>query len=240
MSRIRASLHDLRLTPRNAWHSRAFYLGAVLLLTVGTAGATLMFTLIRGIVLRPLPVLAEDRLVVSWLVPRSGLATHLPYRSDDVEGIDRSNESFEHITGVGYNGAMEHTWHDGSRSFIAGTVAVMGGFFDVAGVTPRPGRALHREDDRSGSERRLVLSHGVWQRVFAGSPDVIGRVIQFKRHSFTVAGVMPPDFEYPSGAEIDRVQRRAQGEQRAPERRPARLTTRPEPTTKRQALSVER
>ena len=76
-------------------------------LALGMAGAIVMFTLVRGILLRPLPVPDEDRLVVSWRVPRSGLATHVPYRSADVEEIGRASRSFEKITGVGYNGAFE-------------------------------------------------------------------------------------------------------------------------------------
>ena len=202
MLTLRSWFRGVRLTVRNVRRARSFYVSTVLVLALGMAGATLMFTLIRGIVLRPLPVPDEDRLVVSWLVPRTGLPTHIPYRSADVEEFDRSSRSFAHVTGVGYNGAMDETWSDGSRSFTASTVAVMGGFFDVADVTPQLGRRLRREDDRSGAERLVVLSHGVWRRVFAGSSTVIGRTLRLKRHTFTVAGVMPADFEYPSGAEI--------------------------------------
>ena len=168
---FRTSLYDLRLTLRHAGRAKAFYASAVLTLALGIAGATVMFTLVRGILLRPLPVPDEDRLVVSWRVPRSGLATHVPYRSADVEEIGRASRSFEKVTGVGYNGAFEQDWRLGDVWITAKTVAVMGGFFDVAGVRPQIGRALTVEDDRRGAERLVVLSHGAWVRLFAAAPN---------------------------------------------------------------------
>jgi predicted permease len=199
---FRTLLYDLRLTLRHAGRAKAFYLSAVMTLALGMAGAIVMFTLVRGILLRPLPVPDEDRLVVSWRVPRSGLATHVPYRSADVEEIGRASRSFEKITGVGYNGAFEQEWRLGDVWITAKTVAVMGGFFDVAGVRPQLGRALTVEDDRRGAERMVVLSHGAWVRLFTASPKAIGQTLRLQNTAFTVAGVMPPDFAYPSGSEI--------------------------------------
>ena len=74
MTTLFAWLHDVRLAARGLGRAKAFYATAVLTLAVGIAGATVMFTLIRGILLRPLPVPDEDRLVVSWRVPPTGLA----------------------------------------------------------------------------------------------------------------------------------------------------------------------
>ena len=78
----------------------------------------------------------------------------------------------------------------------------MGGFFDVAGVRPQIGRALTVEDDRRGAERLVVLSHSAWVRLFAAAPNAIGQTLYLQNHAFTVAGVMPADFEYPGGSEI--------------------------------------
>lgn len=199
---VRTCLHDLRLALRLAGRAKTFYLGAVLTLAIGMAGATVMFTLIRGILLRPLPVPDEDRLVVSWRVPPTGQAIHVPYRSSDVEAIARDSRVFERVAGVGYNGAYEQTWEDGARVFGAGTAVVMGEFFAVAGVTPLLGQALTRDHDRPGSEKAVVLSHAAWQRLFGGAPDVVGRTIVARSHAYRIAGVMPADFEYPRGVEI--------------------------------------
>jgi putative ABC transport system permease protein len=199
---FRTWFSDLRLALRHAGRAKAFYASAVLTLALGMAGATVMFTLVRGILLRPLPVPDEDRLVVSWRVPRAGLATHVPYRSADVEEIGRASRSFEKIAGVGYNGAFEQEWRVGDVWFTAKTVAVMGGFFDVAGVRPAIGRALTIADDRRGAERAVVLSHGAWLRLFAATPEALGQTLYLQNKAFVVAGVMPADFVYPAGSEI--------------------------------------
>jgi putative ABC transport system permease protein len=195
-------VHDLRLALRGVRRAKAFYVTAVLTLAVGMAGATVMFTLIRGILLRPLPVPDEQRLVVSWRVPPSGTAIHVPYRSGDIEAIARDSRVFERVSGVGYNGAFEQIWHDGARTFTANTAAVMGEFFAVAGVEPLLGSALTRDHDRPGTAKAIVLSFGAWQRLFGGAPDVVGRTMVARASAYRIAGVMPPDFEYPRGVEI--------------------------------------
>lgn len=194
-------IHDLRLAFRGVVRARGFYSAAVLTLAIGMAGATVMFTLIRGILLRPLPVPDEDRLVVSWRVAPEG-PTHVPYRADDVEEIGRTSRLFAGVTGVGYNGAWDQVWADGGTEFTARTAVVMGRFFAVAGATPLLGRALTADDDREGAERVVVLSHAAWQRVFAGEPAVVGRRLVMRSHGFLVVGVMPPDFEYPPSVEL--------------------------------------
>ncbi len=193
---------DVRLALRGVARAKAFYATAVVTLAVGMAGATVMFTLVRGILLRPLPVPDEDRLVVSWRIPPTGQAIHVPYRSSDIEAIARDSRVFERVAGVGYNGAFEQTWEDGARVFGAETAVVMGEFFAVAGVMPLLGQALTRDHDRSGTEKVVVLSHAAWQRLFGGAPEVVGRTIVARTHAYRIAGVMPPDFEYPRGVEI--------------------------------------
>lgn len=195
-------IEDLRAAARGVGRAKAFYATAVLTLAVGMAGATLMFTLIRGILLRPLPVPDEDQLVVSWRVPPTGLATHVPYRASDIETLARESQTFAALTGVGYNGAFDLTWEDGGRPLSARTAVVMGEFFRVAGVMPMAGRALSGVHDRTGAEKALVLSFGAWQRLFGGAHDVIGRSLVARNHAFTIVGVMPADFEYPRGVEI--------------------------------------
>ncbi len=82
-----------------------------------------------------------------------------------------------------------------------------GGFFDVLGVEPLLGRAFTRADDKAGAEDVLVISHGLWQRRYGGSPDAIGRRVTLSERPFTIAGVMPPDVDYPAGTEVWRTTR---------------------------------
>jgi len=193
---------DLHVALRHTRRAKVFYVTAVLTLAIGLAGATVMFTLIRGILLRPLPVTDEDCLVVSWRIPRTGFASHVPYRAGDIEMIARESRTFAAVTGVGYNGAYEQTWEHGKQVFSARTAAVMGEFFHVAGVTPLLGSALSHDHDRTGAEKAVVLSFAAWQRLFGGSRDVIGQLLVARGHAFTIVGVMPADFEYPRGVEL--------------------------------------
>lgn len=197
-----AWLQDLRLALRGVGHAKAFYVTAVLTLAIGMAGATVMFTLIRGILLRPLPVPDENRLVVSWRVPLAGTTIHVPYRSGDIDAIAQDSRVFEEVSAVGYNGAFEQTWQDGARRFTADTAAVMGRFFAVAGVKPYVGATLTVDHDRLGTERAIVLSFSAWQRLFGGNADVVGRTLVMRGHAFRVVGVMPADFDYPPGVEV--------------------------------------
>ena len=192
---------DLRLALRGMGRAKSFYAAAILTLAIGMAGATVMFTLIRGIVLRPLPVPDEDRLVVSWRMPPDG-PTHVPYRASDVEEIGRATRRFARVAGAGYNGAFEHVWADGGTAFSARTAVVMGDFFAVTGATPLLGRALAADDDREGAERVVVLSHAAWQRFFSGAAAIVGRRLVSRGSVFVIVGVMPPDFEYPRGVEL--------------------------------------
>ncbi len=199
---IRSWLEEVRVAVRGVARARMFYATAILTLAVGMVGATVMFTLIRGVLLRPLPVLDEDRLVVSWRVPPTGLATHVPYRASDIESLARESRTLAAVTGVGYNGAFDLVWEDGGRILSARTAVVMGEFFRVVGVAPVVGRALSADHDRIGAEKAVVLSFGAWQRLFGGAHDVVGRVLVVRNHAFTIVGVMPADFEYPRGVEI--------------------------------------
>lgn len=193
---------DVRVALRGVNRAKVFYATAALTLAVGMVGATVMFTLIRGVLLRPLPVLDEDRLVVSWRVPPTGLATHVPYRASDIESLARESQTLAAVTGVGYNGAFDLTWEDGGRTLSTRTAVVMGEFFRVMGVAPSVGRALSADHDRTGADKAVVLSFGAWQRLFGGAHDVVGRVLVARNHAFTIVGVMPADFEYPRGVDI--------------------------------------
>ena len=77
-----------------------------------------------------------------------------------------------------------------------------GEFFRVLGVTPLLGRALEREDDKSGAEGALVITHALWQRRFGGSPSVLGHRVTIGGQPFTIVGVMPRDVEHPRHVEM--------------------------------------
>jgi putative ABC transport system permease protein len=192
---------DLRLAWRGLRRAKAFTAAAVFTLAVGIAGTTVMFALIHGVLLRPLPVREQDRLVVAWKELRTGAAGHWPYRAGEIVEIARSARLLDRVAGVGYNGATPFVGiENGSASYINGA-SVTGRFFDVIGVEPVLGRALTDADDVAGAEKVLVITDGLWQRRYGGTRDVVGRRLIVNNHAFTIVGVMPSDIEYPRGVE---------------------------------------
>jgi predicted permease len=191
---VRYALRSLRAAPR-------FVTATVLTLSVGIAGTTAMFALIQGVLLRPLPVRDQGRLIVAWRELRSAGASHLPFYATDIDVIRESSRTLEGVAGVGYNGALP--WvvtENGSASYISGA-PVTGDFFRVLGIEPLLGRVLNRADDVNGAENVLVITHGLWQRRYGGTRDVIGRRLMINERPFTIVGVAPPDVEHPRGVE---------------------------------------
>lgn len=193
-------LQDLRHALRGLRRARAFSTTAVLTLAVGIAGVTAMFALVQGVLLRPLPIADQERVLVAWKsLPTEGL--DIPFPPDDLDEIARGSQLLVGAAGVAYWGASPWLMEEGAEADYLTGAPVTGNFFRVLGVEAVLGRALHASDDVTGAENVMVIGHGLWQRRFGGAPDVIGRPITLLERSFTIVGVMPPGFEYPRGAE---------------------------------------
>jgi predicted permease len=198
-------LQDVRLAWRGLRRARAFSAAAILTLGLGIAGTTLMFALIQGVLLRPLPVREQDRLLVAWKELRSSGFTHHPFGDAAIRAVGEGSQLLLEVAGVDANGVgREVISENGTSSYVNGAL-VTGGFFDVLGVEPVLGRALTRADDVEGAEPVLAISHGLWQRRYGGSQDVIGRRVRLAGRSFTIVGVMPSDVDYPVGVEAWRT-----------------------------------
>jgi predicted permease len=192
---------DLRLAWRGLRRARSFSAAAVFTLAMGIAGTTVMFALIQGVLLRPLPVREADRLLVAWTKVRTTGAAHWPFRAADIDVIARESRVLESIAGISYyDPSPVVAVENDSASTISGA-AVAGDFFRVIGVPPLLGRVLSRTDDVVGAENVLVITHGLWRRRYGGAPDVIGRRMTIAERRFTIVGVMPPDVECPRGVE---------------------------------------
>ena len=198
--------HDLERAWRSLWRARGFGMTAVLTLAVGIAGTTAMFALIQGVLLRPLPVRDQDSLLVAWKAtpasgPSSGYA-HYPFGPAEIDNAGRASGLVRDVAGVTSNGVGRSVMiEDGASSYVR-VGLVTGGFFEVLGVEPVLGRAFTRADDLAGAANSLVISHGLWQRRYGGRRDVIGHHVRLNEQPFTIVGVMPPDLDYPRGAEV--------------------------------------
>lgn len=166
----------------------------ILVIGLGVGANTAIFSLINGVLLRPLPFERPDRLVFLWeTAPYLGLAqseASLPNFLD----WQRDARFFEDMAAArawSYNltGAGEPQKLDGA--------AVTGNLFSILGVAPAHGRLFQASEQQPGSERVVVLSYDLWQTTFGGDVGAIGRDITLNDMQYTVVGVMPRGFQFP-------------------------------------------
>jgi putative ABC transport system permease protein len=177
-------LADLRYAFRMLAKSPAFTTVAVITLALGIGANTAIFSVVNGVLLRPLPYPAPERLVTlksNQSVP-------------ELEDIQAQSQSFESIGGVSYQAA---DYSGGAEPVQIELGMVASDFFRVLGGRAALGRTLTAEDDRFGGARVLVLSHALWQRQFGGDPAIVGRNINLAGQSYTIVGVTTPDFQPP-------------------------------------------
>jgi putative ABC transport system permease protein len=178
---------DVRFAIRQLGRRPAFAALAILTLALGAGGTASIFSVVRGLLLRPLPVEDADRLVVFW-GPGNWRQSELALVDDlDLRALDGA---------AGYT-LMGATYRDESASRPILTAAVSRRLFPVLGVTPALGRTFADQDVAPGAERVAVVSHGFWRQELGGDPKIVGRRITLDGAPATIVGVMPDGFFFP-------------------------------------------
>ena len=180
-------LNDLRYALRMMNKHRLFTGVAVLALGLGIGANTAIFSVINAVVLRPLPYHDPDQLVT---VLHDGAKPVAPANYIDVA---QQNQSFESIAAAQW-WEPNLTGRD-EPEHLRG-LQLTARMFQVLGVSPALGRTFNADEDQPGRERVVVLSNRLWQRRFAGDPQVVGRQITLDGESYTVIGIMPPEFQF--------------------------------------------
>jgi putative ABC transport system permease protein len=193
-------IQDIRFAFRLLLKNWTFTAGAVATLAAGIAANSAIFSLVNAVLLRQLSFKNPDQLVWIWSsrTDRDKSNFALP---DFIDYRDQ-NQTLDQISGFSAWSANLTSAGEPERVFGVRSSANV---FQLLGVNAEIGRTLLNEDDDPGSPRVVVLSHGFWNRRFGMSPDIIGKQLTLNDENYTVAGVLPTGFLFPSIVDADIV-----------------------------------
>ena len=184
-------LRDMRFGARLLRKSPLFAITAIAIVALGIGAATAVFSVVYGVLLRPFPFREPERLVTIWL-ERKG-ARNYPAAADAIDL--RQLRVFEDVAFF-ENTNLELT-DDGVPRRLQGS-SVSPNLFATLGVSPAIGRTFAGDENQAGRNRVVLLSDALWRARFAADRGVVGRQIRLNDSLYTVIGVMPPDFQYPT------------------------------------------
>lgn len=183
------------LSTLRRWRREPLFLAVVLaVIAIGIGAGTAIFSVVDGVVFRPLPYPGAERLVAIWETEEEKGASRTPVAPADYFDWRREAGSFETL------GAY-HRWSftvlgQGDPERIEGAVADEA-FFQVLGVEPALGRVFRPEEVQPGGDSLIVLTDGLWRRRFGADPGIVGTTVTVDEEPALVVGVMPPGFEVP-------------------------------------------
>jgi putative ABC transport system permease protein len=170
---------------------------SVLTLALGVGAGTALFSVVKGVLLDPLPYTEPDRL--AWLAEINESGRPMSVAFQNFLDWREQNRTFSAMAAFGEGPFVVAGGDLPHNSYGA---AVTADFFRVLGVDAALGRTFLPEEHVPGGPLVVVLGHGLWQRAFGGAPDVIGRGVRVAGMAATVVGVMPPGFRCPETAEL--------------------------------------
>jgi putative ABC transport system permease protein len=195
MDRLR---QDLRFAIRQLSRNPGFALLAVLTLALGIGANTAIFSVVQGVVLRPLPFAEAERMVMLYTGYPDD-ETRYPLSPPDFMSYHDDARSFSGVAAVSptqqtLTGIDEPTWVRVGR--------VSADLFEVMGVAPVVGRGFRAEENVPGQDRVAILTHAYWQTRFGGDPSVLGHTLSLDGISREVVGVLPPEFDFPGERDL--------------------------------------
>jgi len=168
---------------------------AVLTLALGIGANTAIFSVVNGVLLRPLPYLESDCLIMIFESNPKGGWPKFSVAPPNFVDWRAQNQVFDNLAAV--NGAhYSLTGQDKPERILGARVSAS--LFKVLGVLPALGRGFTSEDDQHGRHQVAILSQGLWERRFGRDPGILGKTITLDAESYTVVGVMPAGFLFPN------------------------------------------
>jgi predicted permease len=189
-----AFLLDLKYGVRSLWRDKGFALTVLLTFSVCIAANTALFAIVNSVLLRPLPLRdANSVLLMSNEYPKAGVVGINNSSSGDY--YDRLREMTVFESQAVFRPRDQTVELNGSPQQIRGML-VTPSWFTLLRVSPALGRAFTEEEGEVGNDQEVILSHGIWQQLYAGDQAALGRKLRISGRPFTIVGVMPRDFNF--------------------------------------------
>ena len=196
---IESLLQDVRYGARILFRNPGFTLIAVLTLGLGIGANTAIFSVIYGVLMRPLPYKDGNQLVIVQQQAPLAHVLNVPFSVKEVQDYREQNQTLDAVV---EHHSMSFTLLGGQEPQRVQTGVVSANFFDVLGVKPLLGRTFIAADDEHGSDAVIVLSYQYWRQSHGGDPSIVGRTFQMNNRPHTVIGVLPPIPQYPNEQDV--------------------------------------
>ncbi|WP_420130058.1 ABC transporter permease [Longimicrobium sp.] len=192
-------LQDLRYGLRMLSRTPGFTLVAVLTLALGIGLNTAIFSVVNGVLLRPLPFREPDQLVRLHHVHPEKAAEGGPFSPQDLEDLRAGANGFESLAAYIHEPGETalNLAGDGGEPAVVQGASVSKEFFPLLGVNAAIGRTLRPEENVPGNDRVAVLSDALWRSRYNADPSIVGKTVTLEDRPTTVVGVMPPSFTFP-------------------------------------------
>ena len=194
---MRSFLQDLRYAVRMLAKNPGFTAVAVLTLALGIGATTSIFSVIYGVLLKPLPYPNPSQIVRLWEQDPAG--HRMNFADPNFEDVRAQNHTLQGVAEYGSQGMSVLAGKEATRTMVA---AVSKDFFAIMGVSPRVGRGFAPDEQVFGAEPVAVVAYGYWKNHLGGETDLASLKLLLEGRSVSVIGVMPPGYDFPDESEI--------------------------------------
>ena len=191
-------LQDGRYALRMLRRQPAFSLFLIATLAVGIGANAAVFSVVNGVLLKPLPFAQSDRLVAVWgrFDPESGFTfPQFPLSNPEFVDYREASRSLEDV--AAWSAVTITVGGPGAEPERVAAARVSGNLFSLLRVAPTRGRTFTTEEDRPNGARAAIVSYGFWRSRFGGDPSLVGRTVPINDVPTTIVGIMPEGYSYP-------------------------------------------
>jgi putative ABC transport system permease protein len=189
---------DIRFALRNLKRTPAFTIVAVATLGLGVGANAAIFSVVNGVMLKPLPYPAPHQLAMIWRTIQVRGVSSGVMSQPNTRDIQRSVES---LRAAAFQRSNTTVTGSGDPEVVT-AARVTDGLFDVLGVAPVLGRDIRTEESVPGGRRVVVIGHAFWQERFGGRDETLGTTIELAGRPYEIVGVAPPAFDFPNGSQL--------------------------------------